>query len=111
MSAGELENEWAGFPGKMIRERYKKAAEVSRVRGVLSCLLINDIDAGIGHFENTQITVNNQVVVGTLMNVGRAFLLSFSSLSLPFFLSFFLTFFLLPLSVCWHTCPRQKLNK
>lgn len=55
MSAGELEHEWAGTPGKLIRERYRRAAEVSRVRGKLSCLLINDIDAGIGHFDNTQV--------------------------------------------------------
>jgi hypothetical protein len=55
MSAGELEHEWAGTPGKMIRERYRKAAELSRVRGKLSCLLINDIDAGIGIFKNTQV--------------------------------------------------------
>lgn len=55
MSAGELEHEWAGTPGKLIRERYKRAAEVSRVHGKLSCLLINDIDAGIGRFENTQV--------------------------------------------------------
>ncbi|KAL4448554.1 hypothetical protein ABPG75_005773 [Micractinium tetrahymenae] len=69
MSAGELEHEWAGTPGKMIRERYRRAAEVSKVQGKLSCLMINDLDAGIGHFENTQITVNNQIVVGTLMNL------------------------------------------
>ncbi|KAL3157030.1 hypothetical protein ABBQ38_001279 [Trebouxia sp. C0009 RCD-2024] len=69
MSAGELEHEWAGTPGRLIRERYRKAAEVSRVRGKMSCLLINDIDAGLGHFANTQVTVNNQIVVGTLMNL------------------------------------------
>lgn len=46
MSAGELEHEWAGTPAKMIRERYRKAAEMSKVRGKLTCLLINDIDAG-----------------------------------------------------------------
>lgn len=42
------------------RERYRKASELSRVRGKLSCLLINDLDAGLGHFEHTQVTVNNQ---------------------------------------------------
>ena len=95
MSAGELEHEWAGTPGRLIRcsflhrtdqpatgywqvcevpfqiadqrcqlndrERYRKAAEMSRTRGKFSCLLINDIDAGIGHFKDTQVTVNNQV--------------------------------------------------
>lgn len=69
MSAGELEHEWAGTPGRLIRERYRRAAELSKVRGKLSCLMINDIDAGIGRFENTQVTVNNQIVVGTLMNI------------------------------------------
>jgi hypothetical protein len=46
----------------MIRERYRKAAELSRVRGKMSALMINDLDAGIGRFENTQCTVNNQMV-------------------------------------------------
>lgn len=69
MSAGELEHEWAGTPGRLIRQRYRRAAELSKMHGKLSCLLINDIDAGIGHFQNTQITVNNQMVVGTLMNI------------------------------------------
>lgn len=69
MSAGELESDRAGYPGFMIRERYLKAAEMSKVRGKLSCLLINDVDAGLGHYENTQITVNNQIVTGTLMSI------------------------------------------
>lgn len=69
MSAGELESEIAGKPGRLIRERYRKAADMGKVRGRLTALVINDIDAGLGHFANTQITVNNQVVVGTLMNI------------------------------------------
>eukprot|EP00878_Enallax_costatus_P019250 GHUV01020305.1.p1 GENE.GHUV01020305.1~~GHUV01020305.1.p1 ORF type:complete len:358 (+),score=81.86 GHUV01020305.1:442-1515(+) len=69
MSAGELESEVAGQPGKLIRERYRKAAELGKVRGKMSCLMINDLDAGIGRFTNTQCTVNNQIVVGTLMNI------------------------------------------
>ena len=48
MSAGELEHEWAGTPGRLIRERYRRAAEITKVRGKLSCLVINDIDAGLG---------------------------------------------------------------
>jgi hypothetical protein len=54
--AGELESEVAGSPGKLIRERYKRASEMSRARGKLTCLLINDLDAGIGRFGNTQTT-------------------------------------------------------
>ena len=35
----------------------------------MTCVMINDIDAGLGHFANTQCTVNNQLVIGTLMNI------------------------------------------
>ncbi|XP_024524612.1 ribulose bisphosphate carboxylase/oxygenase activase, chloroplastic [Selaginella moellendorffii] len=69
MSAGEMESERAGEPGRLIRDRYRTAAQVVKNQGKLSCLMINDIDAGIGRFENTQMTVNNQIVVGTLMNL------------------------------------------
>ena len=41
------------LPGASPRGR--RAAEVSKVHGKLSCLMINDLDAGIGHFENTQV--------------------------------------------------------
>lgn len=33
MSAGELESEIAGKPGRLIRERYRKAADKGKVRG------------------------------------------------------------------------------
>ena len=56
MSAGELEDEWAGVPGKRIRERYRAAADLGRVRGKLTALVINDIDAGAGVFKDTQRT-------------------------------------------------------
>lgn len=35
----------------------------------MSVLMINDLDAGVGRFGNTQMTVNNQIVIGTLMNL------------------------------------------
>ncbi|CAM6100474.1 unnamed protein product [Calypogeia fissa] len=69
LSAGELESEWAGEPGKLIRERYRTASQVIKNQGKMSALVINDLDAGIGRFENTQCTVNNQMVVGSLMNL------------------------------------------
>ncbi|XP_042491917.1 ribulose bisphosphate carboxylase/oxygenase activase, chloroplastic [Macadamia integrifolia] len=69
MSAGELESERAGEPGKLIRERYRTASQVVNNQRKVSCLMINDIDAGLGRFGNTQMTVNNQIVVGTLMNL------------------------------------------
>ena len=69
MSAGELEDEWAGEPGRLIRRRYRHAAEIMKTRGKATCLIINDIDAGVGWFKQTQSTVNTQMVMGTLMNI------------------------------------------
>ncbi|XP_076924621.1 ribulose bisphosphate carboxylase/oxygenase activase, chloroplastic-like [Bidens hawaiensis] len=69
MSAGELESERAGEPGRLIRDRYRTASQLVQNQGKMSCLMINDIDAGLGRFGNTQMTVNNQIVVGTLMNL------------------------------------------
>ncbi|XP_019447637.1 PREDICTED: ribulose bisphosphate carboxylase/oxygenase activase, chloroplastic [Lupinus angustifolius] len=69
MSAGELESDRAGEPGKLIRERYRTASQVVQNQGKMSCLMVNDLDAGLGRFGNTQMTVNNQIVVGTLMNL------------------------------------------
>jgi len=60
MSAGEMEDEWAGVPGQRIRERYRAASELGRIRGKPVALVINDIDAGAGAFANTQRTVNTQ---------------------------------------------------
>ena len=69
MSAGELEDPLAGVPGRTIRERYRSASRAAGNSGVLSCLVINDVDAGAGAFRHTQNTVNSQMVVGTLMNI------------------------------------------
>ena len=69
MSAGELEDPLAGVPGRTIRERYRSASRAASNTGVLSCLVINDVDAGAGTFRSTQNTVNSQMVVGTLMNI------------------------------------------
>eukprot|EP00899_Mesostigma_viride_P026234 jgi/Mesvir1/6796/Mv08997-RA.1 len=67
LSAGEMESEWAGEPGRLIRDRYLAASDVIKTKGKLSCLMINDLDAGVGRMKNSQMTVNNQIVVGTLM--------------------------------------------
>ncbi|AEE35415.1 putative ATPase, AAA-type, core, P-loop containing nucleoside triphosphate hydrolase [Arabidopsis thaliana] len=69
MSAGELESDRAGEPGRLIRDRYRTASQVIQNQGKMSVLMINDIDAGLGRFGETQMTVNNQIVVGTLMNL------------------------------------------
>ncbi|KAF9686299.1 hypothetical protein SADUNF_Sadunf03G0144400 [Salix dunnii] len=44
---------------------------ISYAAGKMSCLMINDIDAGLGRFGYTQMTVNNQIAVGTLMNLSN----------------------------------------
>jgi ribulose bisphosphate carboxylase small subunit len=70
MSAGELEGPDAGDPARLVRLRYREAAELSKVRGKMAALMINDIDAGMGRVDGrTQYTVNTQLVAGTLMNI------------------------------------------
>ncbi|CAH9068019.1 unnamed protein product [Cuscuta europaea] len=69
MSAGELESGNAGEPAKLIRQRYREAAEIIR-KGDMCVLFINDLDAGAGRMGGTtQYTVNNQMVNATLMNI------------------------------------------
>ena len=70
ISGGELESPDAGDPARLIRLRYREAAELVRVRGVMTILMINDLDAGAGRFDRmTQYTVNTQLVNNTLMNI------------------------------------------
>ncbi|KAI3439606.1 PlsC domain-containing protein [Psidium guajava] len=47
MSAGELESGNAGEPAKLIRQRYREAADIIK-KGKMCCLFINDLDAGAG---------------------------------------------------------------
>jgi SpoVK/Ycf46/Vps4 family AAA+-type ATPase len=70
ISAGELESPDAGDSARLIRLRYREAAEIIKVRGRMAVLVINDIDAGAGRFDQgTQYTVNTQLVNATLMNI------------------------------------------
>ncbi|KAL8089658.1 hypothetical protein AgCh_039225 [Apium graveolens] len=70
MSAGELESGNAGEPAKLIRQRYREASDIIKKKGKMSCLFINDLDAGAGRMGGTtQYTVNNQMVNATLMNI------------------------------------------
>ncbi|WP_250123775.1 ribulose bisphosphate carboxylase small subunit [Chroococcidiopsis sp. CCMEE 29] len=70
ISGGELESPDAGDPARLIRLRYRETAELIRVRGKMCVLMINDLDAGAGRFdEGTQYTVNTQLVNATLMNI------------------------------------------
>jgi ribulose bisphosphate carboxylase small subunit len=70
ISGGELESSDAGDPARLIRLRYRETAELIKVRGKMCVLMINDLDAGAGRFdEGTQYTVNTQLVNATLMNI------------------------------------------
>ncbi|WP_080805374.1 ribulose bisphosphate carboxylase small subunit [Halomicronema hongdechloris] len=70
VSGGELESPDAGDPARLLRLRYREAAELVRVRGKMAVLMINDLDAGAGRFDAlTQYTVNTQLVNNTLMNI------------------------------------------
>jgi ribulose bisphosphate carboxylase small subunit len=70
MSGGELESPDAGDPARLIRLRYREAGEWSRTHGRMAVLMINDLDAGAGRFDQaTQYTVNTQLVNATLMNI------------------------------------------
>ncbi|MGA9380032.1 MAG: ribulose bisphosphate carboxylase small subunit [Phormidium sp.] len=70
ISGGELESPDAGDPARLLRLRYREAAELIKVRGKMVALMINDLDAGAGRFdEGTQYTVNTQLVNATLMNI------------------------------------------
>jgi ribulose bisphosphate carboxylase small subunit len=70
MSAGELESPDAGDPSRLVRLRYREAADIIRKHGKLAVLMINDIDAGAGRVDGgTQYTVNTQLVNATLMNI------------------------------------------
>ena len=70
ISGGELESPDAGDPARLIRLRYREAAELVKIRGEMAALMINDLDAGAGRFDGmTQYTVNTQLVNNTLMNI------------------------------------------
>ncbi|NJK35906.1 MAG: AAA family ATPase [Oscillatoriales cyanobacterium SM2_2_1] len=70
LSAGELESPDAGDPARLLRLRYREAAELIRVRGKMCALVIHDLDAGAGRVDaGTQYTVNTQLVNATLMNI------------------------------------------
>ncbi len=70
LSSAELESPDAGDPSRLLRLRYREAAERIRVRGQMCALVIHDLDVGVGRVDRrTQYTVNTQLVSGTLMNI------------------------------------------
>lgn len=52
---------------------------MSKVHGKLSCLMINDIDAGIGHFENTQVRARGETGMGLTAAVWQHMLLELAA--------------------------------
>lgn len=70
ISGSELESPDAGDPARLVKLRYREAAELMRVRGRICVLVIHDLDAGVGRLDaSTQYTVNTQLVNATLMNI------------------------------------------
>ena len=69
VSAGELEDPTAGEPGAMLRRRYLTAGKHMSTSGAPTCLIVNDVDAGVGRFKDDKSTVNNQIAQATLMNL------------------------------------------
>jgi hypothetical protein len=66
---GEMESGNAGEPARLIRQRYREAADTIK-KGKMCSLFINDLDAGAGRMGGmTQYTVNNQMCNATLMNI------------------------------------------
>ena len=69
LSAGELEDEWAGGVAERIRDRYRAAADCVANEGTTAILVISDIDAGLGRQQQTQATVNTQNASAELMAI------------------------------------------
>lgn len=70
ISGGEMESPRSGNPGENIRRKYRYASNEIKREERLHVLFINDFDAGAGRWdENTQYTVNTQIVNATLMNI------------------------------------------
>lgn len=70
VSGSRLENSAAGGPTRVLNDEYKAASDASRNEGRQSCIVIDDIDAGIGHFgQDVTYTVNRQNVSAALMNL------------------------------------------
>lgn len=71
ISGGELESMDAGKPAQLIRDTYLEAGEsVDNKEALMSAILINDIDTGLGSWgEMVQYTINRQTVFGELMHL------------------------------------------
>jgi rhodanese-related sulfurtransferase len=67
ISAGELEDEWAGEPGRRLRERFEFAHRHQKITNELTCIVIHDLDIGVGRYSGIQNTVNSQNFQGTVM--------------------------------------------
>lgn len=70
ISGGQLENETAGEPSKLIRKEYLNASMYMEDTGKPAIVMMNDIDAGLGSWGDlVQTTINTQNVCVELMNL------------------------------------------
>lgn len=70
ISGREFENVNAGAPALIIEERYVHASDLLKRGCKSAALIINDLDACLGHWaDNVQYTVNTQLVFATLMAI------------------------------------------
>ena len=53
----------------MLRRRYLTAGKHMSASGAPTCVIANDVDAGVGRFKDDKATVNNQIAQATLMNL------------------------------------------
>lgn len=70
ISGSQLESPLAGGPSQVLKDAYKKAGVKAREERTIGCIVIEDIDAGIGNYgQDVTYTVNRQNVNAALMNL------------------------------------------
>lgn len=68
LSAADFENEWAGIPAQMFRERYIQASECIE-NGRAAAIVIDDVDTTLGEWKDNTGTVNHQALLAFLMHI------------------------------------------
>lgn len=68
VSSADLESERAGFPAKLLKEKYVYAS-MNVAKNIPSALVIDDIDTTVGEWEQNTGTVNHQGILAFLMHI------------------------------------------
>lgn len=68
ISAADFENQWAGLPAQMFRERYIEASRYID-KNKPSVLVIDDIDTTLGEWKDSFSTVNHQALIAFIMHI------------------------------------------